>query len=281
LLDEMVTASVQRFENAGFKERFEAAPGGLRSEQTGLVHAEQDLVPLQVVALGTPLPGSGPTLLFVLRSRLDGARGTWVVCRDAGLSGEAQHLFDRLASADPKRTWTERVPLGGSGPGQFVLEGMMAGLIGASIVALWFLLVDVVRREAFFTPALLGARLFGGGAEPETLTIDLAQVAGVIVLHGALFMLLGIAAAWLVTRHIERPTLASLFAGLLLTIHGGFLISTRLLIPGTTSIIGHSEIFVGNVFAAIAMAEYLRRTLPRPAHPERAPTVRLHAERSR
>ena len=38
-------------------------------------------------------------------------------------------------------------------------EGAIAGIIGASVVALWFLMVDSIAGRPFFTPAVLGASL--------------------------------------------------------------------------------------------------------------------------
>ena len=153
MLDEMVIASIHRYETIGYRERFETAPGGLRSEQTGVIHRADALVADHVVALGSLAPDCGPMLLFAIRSRSDGARGTWVVYRDAGLPRDAQRLVQRLASADPERTWTRWVPLGGAAPGEFVLEGMMVGLIGACLVA----------RSARQLPAALPPTRLGEG----------------------------------------------------------------------------------------------------------------------
>ena len=36
-------------------------------------------------------------------------------------------------------------------------DGVAAGLIGASAVGLWFLIVDVVLREPLFTPSLVAS----------------------------------------------------------------------------------------------------------------------------
>jgi hypothetical protein len=279
MLDEMVIDSIHRYEGIGYTERFDVAPGGLRSEQTGVIHPAEALEAEHVVALGSPSPEHGQTLLFALRSRSDGARGTWVVARDAGLSHDAQRLVDRLANADPKRTWTRRVPVGGAGPGEFVLEGMMAGVIGASVVALWFLLVDALQREPFFTPSLIADRLFGHDPDAHALPIDLARVSAVVALHGGLFVLFGIAVAWLVSRYVKRPALSGLLLGLFVALEGGSLLAGELLIPGAASAIGHAPILVANALAAFAMAFYLCRSTPHPAHPD-GTVVRLPREHS-
>jgi hypothetical protein len=279
MLDEMVISSVHRYEKIGYTERFDTAPGGLRSEQTGVFHPADALVADHVVALGSPSGSAGPTLLFALRSKTDGARGTWVVCRDAGLPRDAQRLVDRLASAEPRRTWTRWVPRGGAGAGEFVLEGMMVGVMGACIVALWLLLVDFVQREAFFTPSLLADHLLGRDEDAHALSVDLARVSAVAVVHGGLFVLFGIAAAWVVSRYVKHPSVVGLFVALFVALEGGFLVGSALLIPGAAGEIGHLAIVVGNALAAFAMALYLRRTEPHPAHPD-GTAVRLRQERS-
>jgi len=278
MLDEMVIATIHRYEGVGYTERFDSAPGGLRSEQTGVIHPAAALVVEQVVALGSPSPDCGPTLLFALRSRKDGARGTWVVCRDAGLPREAQRLVARLAGADPARTWSRRVPLGGAGAGEFVLEGMMVGLIGASVVALWFLLVDVVLREPLFTASLVADHLFGPDTDSHALTIDLARVSAVGALHGGLFLLFGIGAAWLVSRYAVWPSLPALFVALFAALEGACLLGSEVVVPDVAGAIGHAPIAAANALAAFAMALYLRRSEPRPAHP--AGAVVLRRERS-
>ncbi len=279
MLDEMVIDSIHRYEGIGYTERFDTAPGGLRSEQTGVIHPADALVAEYVVALGSPSPDHGQMLLLALRSRSDGARGTWVVARDAGLSHEARQLVGRLASADPKRTWTRRVPVGGAGPGEFVLEGMMVGVIGASVVALWFLLVDAMQRGPFFTASLVADRLFGHDPDSHALPIDLPRVSAVVALHGGLFVLFGIATAWLVSRYVKRPALSGLLLGLFAALEGGFLLGSEFLIPGAARAIGHAPILVANALAAFAMAFYLYRSAPHPAHLDGA-VVRLRRERS-
>src|SRR5204863_4981813 len=43
-------------------------------------------------------------------------------------------------------------------------EGLIAGLVGAATVALWFLLVDTVQGRPLYTPTVLGSALFSRGA---------------------------------------------------------------------------------------------------------------------
>jgi hypothetical protein len=260
MLDEMVVHTVQRYAGIGYTDRFETASGGLRAESTGRLHPPEALEAEHVMALGVATPETGETLLFALHSKLDDSRGTWVVARDASLPREAARLADRLAGANPKGTWTEWRPFGSAVPYEFVLEGLMVGVIGASIVALWFLFVDVAFRQALFTPSLVGDLLFGVDADRHALPIDLERVSAVIVLHGLAFMALGVAAAWLVSRFVEHPTRLGLFVALFAVLEGFFLLVSALAMPGAAVQIGHAWIVAANALAAAGMAFYLRRS---------------------
>src|SRR5262249_56241902 len=43
-------------------------------------------------------------------------------------------------------------------------EGLIAGLVGAATVALWFLIIDAIQGRPPYTPTVLGAALFGRAA---------------------------------------------------------------------------------------------------------------------
>src|SRR5260370_17917960 len=45
---------------------------------------------------------------------------------------------------------------------RIVIDGAVAGIIGAIVVALWFLIFDTIRGHPFETPALLAATLLHG-----------------------------------------------------------------------------------------------------------------------
>ncbi len=57
-------------------------------------------------------------------------------------------------------------------------DGIVAGLLGAAGVAVWFFAVDMIAGHPFFTPALLGRAVLG------VLGRDIAS-------HGTLFFVLG------------------------------------------------------------------------------------------
>lgn len=76
-------------------------------------------------------------------------------------------------------------------------EGIVVGLVGASVVAIWFFLYDLATGEPFRTPALLGATLFHGLRDPGALVISGSLVAEYTLFHGVAFVAFGIAAALL------------------------------------------------------------------------------------
>ena len=58
-----------------------------------------------------------------------------------------------------------------------VREGLVTGLLGASVVAVWYFLVDSAAGQPFHTPNVLGKILFRGrSAQPHSsrVAIDMA-----------------------------------------------------------------------------------------------------------
>src|SRR5260370_3344497 len=76
-----------------------------------------------------------------------------------------------------------------------VREGIVSGVIGAVIVAVWFLVYDILAGQAFHTPALLGSVLFNGMQQPGSVAVTTAILLGYTALHFFAFLLLCIAAS--------------------------------------------------------------------------------------
>lgn len=58
-------------------------------------------------------------------------------------------------------------------------EGIVAGLIGAATIAIWFLILDTIQGRPLYTPTVLGIALFRGGAAlaaPESLPVSFEMV---------------------------------------------------------------------------------------------------------
>ena len=153
-------------------------------------------------------------------------------------------------------------------PGQrsVLREGIVAGLIGATVVAVWFLFFDVARGRPFLTPGLLGAAVFQGVTSPVGLQITPGPVLGYTILHGLAFIAFGVVAASVMAVSEREPTLFVAFVILFACF--------EVFVFGVIGALGQSmlgalvwwAILVGNLLASIAMLWYLfraHRALPR------------------
>src|SRR5689334_14961902 len=92
-----------------------------------------------------------------------------------------------------------------AGKHPMIREGLTAGAIGAASVAIWFLLLDVLKGHIFFTPAALGSALFYGASGVSEVRVTPGVLAGYTLIHVAAFMIVGIIAARLMTGADEEP----------------------------------------------------------------------------
>ena len=148
-------------------------------------------------------------------------------------------------------------------------EGGIAGVIGASTVALWFLMVDSIAGRPLFTPAILGASLFdllGGGFGGRGLAV---HVAAYTVIHFGAFIIIGVVAAYLMNVLDRRPSLLVGFAVLFFVFEVCVFAAVGLLsrspLFGT---IAWYQLGAANLLAAFAMGRYLWRA-HHPAEDER------------
>ncbi len=134
--------------------------------------------------------------------------------------------------------------------GGVVREGAVAGLLGAVVVAVWFLLLDLAEGQPFHTPILLGARIFGAG-HPAAVTVILYTIA-----HGLAFIVFGVVAAALISGAEEQPLhvlgLAILFTAFEVFFIGAVVIAAKWVLDEVSG----WALFLGNVFAATAMLWY-------------------------
>jgi hypothetical protein len=141
-------------------------------------------------------------------------------------------------------------------------EGVIAGLLGATSVALWFLVVDVAAGRAFHTPAVLGTALLGvlgpAGAE-GTIT----RVIVYTIFHYGVFCAAGILLTVIAHRAAVDSSILAGFLILFVAFEIGFYGFTALL--SQQELLGDLawyQIGIGNLLAAIAMGTYLWRTHP-------------------
>jgi hypothetical protein len=138
-------------------------------------------------------------------------------------------------------------------------EGIVTGLIGAAVVALWFLAFDFARGKPLFTPALLGNALFFGASDPAALRITLGPIIGYTIVHGLAFIAFGVIAASVMSVSEREPAVFVAFVILFACF--------EVFVLGVVGALGKSilgalvwwAILIGNLLAAGAMLAYLAR----------------------
>ena len=142
-------------------------------------------------------------------------------------------------------------------------EGVLAGAIGATGVAGWFLVVDLVAAELLFTPTRLGmafgqvfrvAPMADGGA---------VAFVGYTILHYAAFAMIGIVAAAIVHRSVDQP--AILVGAFLAFIVSEALIYGFIALLHETELLEHLTwplIAIGNLIGAVLIGWKLWRGHP-------------------
>jgi hypothetical protein len=143
-------------------------------------------------------------------------------------------------------------------------EGIVAGLIGAAVVAVWFLLFDLARGRPFLTPGLLGGAVFRG--VPSGLEITVANVLGYTLIHGLAFIAFGVVAASLLAASEREPTLFVAFVILFAAFEVFFFGAVGALGRFMLGVLVWWAILIGNLLASLAMLWYFfraHRALPR------------------
>src|SRR5881397_3111148 len=138
-------------------------------------------------------------------------------------------------------------------------EGIVAGLIGAAVVAVWFLAFDILRGRPFLTPGLLGAAVFQGVTNPAGVEPTFGNVLGYTIVHGLAFIAFGVVAASLMAVSEREPTLFVAFVILFA--------SFEVFVFGIVGALGKSmlgalvwwAILGGNLLASLAMLWYFFR----------------------
>jgi hypothetical protein len=141
-----------------------------------------------------------------------------------------------------------------------VREGVMAGFLGATAVAVWFFVVDLIGGRPLFTPNVLGEGLISiFGRTPEGATLN---VIWYTIFHYAAFTLVGIIAVVLVHAGERMPSVLAGSMILFVAIELGFYGLVALLQQTVLGNFAWYQILAGNLLAAVAMGTYLWRAHP-------------------
>ena len=143
---------------------------------------------------------------------------------------------------------------------QLLREGLIAGILGATTIAVWFLIVDGVRGQPLYTPSILGTALFKGGVTtPESLGIDLEIVFVFTWVHGLVFTAIGWLASWLLGIAERNPQLGFGILLFFVVFEFGFIAVCQVFAEPVLHTLAWPAVVIGNLLAAIAMGAYFWR----------------------
>ncbi len=139
---------------------------------------------------------------------------------------------------------------------RYISEGIIAGMIGAAIVAVWFLIYDAAQGRPFRTPALLGAATFEGVKDPSSVPVAAHLVLQYTVLHGVVFAMIGVLIAYLIVSAQREPNRLLMLFIALMCFEVFFLALVGWLAHPVLGGVAWWAILVANVLAAAGMLTY-------------------------
>ena len=141
-------------------------------------------------------------------------------------------------------------------------DGITAGALGATAVAVWFLGVDMLYAHALATPEALGRgllRLFG----PPGMEGRMVFVVGYTVFHYIAFIATGLLISVIVHWAQSAPTVLAGAMMLFVAFEIGFYgLSAALQESPFLGALGWAQVGTGNLIAAVVMGTYMWRTHP-------------------
>ncbi len=145
-------------------------------------------------------------------------------------------------------------------------DGIIAGLLGAAGVAVWFLVLDVIGGKPLLTPTILGVAVFRRRADADllqTIPVSLELVVMFTFAHILVFVAIGVVTSLLLTVAGQHP--GFVFGLLLLfVLESGFNAAAAVFAEPVLRMLSWPSVFVANLLAAAAMSDYfwLRRRAP-------------------
>jgi hypothetical protein len=157
------------------------------------------------------------------------------------------------APATPKSTLSE-----------ILLDGLFTGIIGALIVALWFLALDTLAGRPLYTPALLGNIVLHGFSDANAglLTIEPVAVAAYTAVHLLLFVAVGVVFSYAMTLFERFPIMFFVLLVAFVSLQAGLFVLDSVLGAAMFRQLAPWAVIVANLLASAGMAFYQWRRHP-------------------
>lgn len=146
---------------------------------------------------------------------------------------------------------SSRRPLSGT-----ITRGILAGLVGATAMALWFLIIDASQGSPFRTPAFLAHAILGR----EQVELSVGAILLFTAIHYGAFVVVGIGVSWLLRLIHTAPTvLLGFVLGFLLF---DVVFYTGVSVTGVDVVteLGWPEVLAGNLIAGVSLMGFLHLT---------------------
>jgi hypothetical protein len=145
-----------------------------------------------------------------------------------------------------------------SGRHSSIREGIAAGFLGATAIAVWFLIVDVVSGHPLYTPDLLGRGLISVlGKPPAMPDTMMTHVLAYTLFHYAAFSLVGVIVASIVHQSARTPAILAGFLIMFVVFELGAYGLAGLLTESEFGGLAWYQIFVANLLAAVLMGWFM------------------------
>ena len=144
-------------------------------------------------------------------------------------------------------------------------EGIVAGILGAATIALWFFILDIFSGQPFYTPSLLGNALFRRDVGLEQLkarSVSLEMVLLYTWVHGMVFCVIGGLASKLLVLAERNLNLGFGILLFFVVFEFGFVGVAFIFAEPILHTLTWPAILIGNLMAATAMAIYFSRRRP-------------------
>lgn len=145
----------------------------------------------------------------------------------------------------------------------FLREGAITGVIGATAIAIWFFIVDLIAGRALYTPEFLGRGVVSVLGKNMVGDTAFTHIASYTLFHYAAFVLVGVILT-VIVHHAERTP--AILAGALVAfvmMSMGFYMIAAAFSESALGNLAWPQIFIANLLAAGLMMYYLWKTHPR------------------
>src|SRR4029450_3463041 len=187
-----------------------------------------------------------------------GCSDTWSPARWCSSGGQALRCARTASSPGRRRRRMAR-------EGPTVREGVVAGLIGAAVVAVLVLVFDIAGGAPLQSPAILGSLIFKGVRDPTVVTVTAGSVVGYTIVHGLGFVVGGLIAAALVAAAERERAMVLALLIFFAAFEVFFLALVAFWALPVLGVLAWGEILAGTLVASAARLYYFHR-----GHPELA-----------